>query len=212
MADNEHSLATYVSDMLSLERHVSEPFDSQLRSDAFTKNSDGLEIVTRLSTLSRAHIDSLQTCLDGLGGHAATPMKEAVAGAAGFVASTIDKMRKTELSKALRDDYTALALCCAGYTMLQTTALAMRDSSVAALAQGHLKDYAQAVMDIGEALPMFVVGELSDLGVDVDRTAIEPSKRAASQAWRSAGSSHAAETGSVLTGSSTTAASGGSRN
>jgi len=195
MAHSEHSLATYVSDMLALERHVTRPFDAQMKSDEFARSSDGLQIATRLSGLGHKHADALKDCLDFLGGHEAAGIKDTVGDVTGAVAGAIDQMRKTKVSKALRDDYTALALCTAGYTMLQTTALAMRDAKVAGLAERHLQDYAQAVMDIGEMLPIVVVAELSDLGLDVDRNAIEPSRQAAKRAWSGGAIAHESEEG-----------------
>ena len=93
-------------------------------------------------------------------------------------------MRKTKVSKALRDDYAALALCTAGYTMLQTTATAMDSVTVADLAQKHLEDYASLVMQIGRALPATVLSELRDIGLPVDTTMAGPAQRASQQAWR----------------------------
>ena len=186
MADEQHSLQTYVSDMLALERHVRVPFEAQTKDDDFTKYGDAGALVARALTLAQTHIDDLQQSLDGLGGHAGSPVKSAVAELEGFFAGAIDKMRKTKVSKALRDDYTALALCSAGYTMLQSTALALGDSSVASLAQRHLQDYAGLVIDIGQELPAVVLIELRDIGVNASESAIEPARQAAQNAWRGA--------------------------
>lgn len=185
MTNDQHSLQTYVSDMLALERHIAIPFANQLKDDDF-QTGEAAEIVRRLHALSEEHISNLETCLRDIGGHAASPVKDAVSQMMGEAASAIDMVRKTKVSKALRDDYTALALCTAGYTMLQTTAIALSNDRVASLAHTHLRDYAQCVMEIGQALPAITLDELRDIGLSVDPSMAEPAKQAAEGAWRGA--------------------------
>lgn len=170
--------------MLALERHISKPFATQAADSDFEKYGSAASLVKRLSALSDEHIAALERALDSLGGHAASPVKEAISQAEGFVASAIDLMRKTKVSKALRDDYTALALCASGYTLLQTTALALSNAEVASLAQRHLHDYAQCVVQVGEALPAVVIAELQDIGLSVNAAVIEQARNAVEQAWR----------------------------
>lgn len=184
MADNQHSLATYVSDMLAVERHIRTPFQTQMNDGDFAEYGEAKTLLGRLCDTAQHHIDDLKQCLDGLGGHEASPIKSAVLQIEGFFAGAIDKVRKTKVSKGLRDDYTALALCTAGYTMLAATANAMGESQVATLAQRHLRDYAQCVMEIGNALPGVVVKELEDTGLSVDRGSIEQTRRFTQEAWR----------------------------
>lgn len=181
---NDHSLATYVSDMLALERHVRMPFEAQAKDDDFSKYGDARGVVTRLASTSDQHVQGLKTCLDGLGGHEASPIKSAVLNLEGLVASAIDMVRKTKVSKALRDDYTALSLCCISYELLLATANGMNDAHVAALAERHLADYASAAMEISRAIPEVVLGELRDTGLTVDESAAETSARAVQSAWR----------------------------
>ncbi|MDQ6930103.1 MAG: hypothetical protein M3126_05490 [Candidatus Eremiobacteraeota bacterium] len=192
MADTEHSINTYVSDMLALERHINIPFQTQLKDDDFSDYTNARALVSRLADLSNRHADGLKDLLDRLGGHEASPIKSGVSTVEGFVAGAIDKMRKTKVSKALRDDYTALALCTASYTMLTATANALNSPQVAALAQQYLRDYAQCVMEIGQALPAIVVEELQVTGLPVETGTIGLAEKAAQEAWRSGGSTSTA--------------------
>ena len=184
MTDNEHSIATYLSDMLALERHIRIPFEAQLKDDDFSDFGSAKQIVSRLTSLSERHIANLDGALKAAGGHEASPLKSAVSQFEGLVAGVIDKVRKTKVSKALRDDYTALALCTASYTMLHATASAMGKNTVATLAIGHLEDYTKCVMDIAEALPAVVIKELQSIGMNVDAGAIGQSVEATQRAWR----------------------------
>jgi ferritin-like metal-binding protein YciE len=203
MADEQHSLQTYVSDMLALERHVRVPFETQAKDDDFARYGNAANLVSELLSISQQHIDALDRCLETLGGHAASPGKSAVSQVEGFFAGAVDKMRKTKVSKALRDDYTACALCSAGYTMLATTAMALGDANVANVAQNHLRDYARIIMDVGRDLPEVVVAELAELDLPVDASTVQNAQRAVEQAWRSGAQSQQFETGTIA-GTATT--------
>ncbi len=187
MADNQHSINTYVSDMLALERHIIIPFTAQFKDEDFAEYPDTVAILTSLKSMTERHIEALAKLLETLGGHEASPVKSTVSAIEGFFAGAIDLIRKTKVSKALRDDYTALSLCCAGYTMLNATANAIGKGDVADLAKAHLRDYAQMVMQISEALPAIVVQELEDIGLNVQTGTIATSLEATRSAWRSPG-------------------------
>lgn len=199
MADNTHSLATYVSDMLALERHIRVPFDTQNKDSDFSEYPDAAELVLRMSATADEHIERLKTTLDDLGGHEASPVKSAVAQFEGAVAGAIDKMRKTKVSKALRDDYTALSLCCVSYSELLSTANAMGDTKIASLAQRLLRDYSQLVMEIGHAIPSIVVLELQAIGLTVDLTTIDLSRSQIHATWQD-GTRQSRETDTTIQG------------
>jgi ferritin-like metal-binding protein YciE len=171
--------------MLALEEHVCIPFRTQ-RDDADVRSvPQAAALVQRITSLAETHVQSLQSALDALGGHPPHAAKSAVTNIEGWFAGAIDKMRKTKVAKNLRDDYTVLALCSASYTMLLTTAHAFGNEQVAQLAQRHLHDYTQAIVDIGDALPLVVVRDLNESGMPAEE-AIGPRTQAeARAAWRS---------------------------
>ncbi len=183
MANEQHSLATYVSDMLAVERHIRIPFETQRSDKDVQEYVDAADVVNRLVALSDMHIDALKAELERLGGHEASPIKSAVTQVEGVVAGAIDKVRKTKVSKSLRDDYTALALCTVSYSELLTTANGMHDPDVAAVAQRHLSDYANAIMEIGACIPGIVIRELQATGIDVDSATVDRSRQTISESW-----------------------------
>jgi ferritin-like metal-binding protein YciE len=202
MANTTHSITTYVSDMLAVERHVTNAFETQRDDHDFHEYQDVNDVVTRLAALGTRHLDALSALLESLGGHEAAPLKTAVAGIEGAVAGLIDKVRKTKVSKALRDDYTALAFAIVSYCELLATAQATRSPEVSALAERHLADYASVVMEIGECIPAVVVRELADLDLDVDTSTVTQTRETIRQAWRSrtpAGESSTAIRGDIGT-------------
>jgi len=103
----------------------------------------------------------------------------------GAVAAAIGDARKTEVSKYLRDDSTALALATVSYTMLNATARGLGDNETAALAKQLLADYTPLVMKIGKILPSVVLQELADDGETVVVTAAELAKEDSKNAWDS---------------------------
>ena len=183
--DERHSIQTYVSDMLALERHIAQPLQRQLDMPDSTKYSGALAVISQIKGLTDSHLTALQQCLEQLGGHEASPVKSAWSSLLGAGAAAIDSVRKTKVSKNLRDDYTALSLASISYTMLYTTATGLGDTLVADLAQRHLADYARLVMQINQIIPDVVLQELRDDGESVALGADETIRQTTNEIWKS---------------------------
>ncbi len=184
MADSEHSLATYVSDMLALEEHIRVPFGTQVKDKDLSGYPGAGALVQRIEALCTQHIAALKSALDELGGHELSAVKSTVSNIEGWFASAIDVIRKTKVAKALRDDYTALSLCTVSYSMLLTTANAYGNVAIANLALQHLRDYAQAVMQISDAMPAVVLQDLRAVGLEPPSTTTDQIRAAIHEAWR----------------------------
>src|SRR4030088_1795611 len=145
-----HSIQTYVSDMLALERHIAQPLQRQIDLEDTKKFPGALAVITSLKGLNDSHVTALEQCLEQLGAHEASPVKSAWSSLLGAGAAAIDSVRKTKVSKNLRDDYTALNLAAISYTMLHATAVGLGTAPVADLAKRHLGDYAPVIMQINQ--------------------------------------------------------------
>jgi ferritin-like metal-binding protein YciE len=176
------TINTYLSDMLALEQHIATPLQNQVNS-AIEAQPAALRVIREAFDIVQRHISTLEERLDAVGGHAGSPVKNAVSSVFGAAAAAIDKARKTEVSKSLRDDYSALSLSSAGYTMLHTTALGLGDDQTAALAKAHLADVATAIMKINGVLPTVVLVELRQEGVNVTPAVAQTAERDAEAAW-----------------------------
>jgi len=181
------TINTYVSDMLALELHIEQPLAHQAKDESVANFADVARVVNEALTLTQSHIRALEQRLQELGGHAGSPVKSGIASALGAAASAIGDARKTEVSKYLRDDYSALCLASASYTMLHTTALGLSDSATASLAQRHLADYATTVMRISATLPIVVLAELRSEGVVIDASVASDAERDVENAWKEGG-------------------------
>ncbi len=184
MSATTPTINTYVSDMLALERHMLPPLQTQNDDNHVQADSRASRLLKEALATVKAHVAALDSRLTALGGHAGSPLKSGVSSALGAVASAIDKARKTEVSKDLRDDYAAMCLASASYTMLHATALGFGDQQTAQLAKQHLADYAALIMKVSATIPFVVLAELRDAGVAIDPSVAAEAEQATEQAWR----------------------------
>ncbi len=183
MADSKTILQKYVSDMLSLESHIFQAIDKQVK-----ENKDDTQVNSKFEGYARTmenHVSQLKSRLEQLGGAVNSPIKEGVAAFMGVAAGVIDKFRSEEVSKNFRDDFTALNLSLISYQMLHTTALALNDKDTADLAARNMKDNADFVMEIQRLVPAIVVRDLKqNHEVKVDETATSKSEEVISGLWK----------------------------
>jgi hypothetical protein len=195
MPDTTPTINTYLSDMLALERHLLAPLQHQIADEAVVAMPSAHRVVAEAVAIARTHEQALEARLESLGGHAGSPVKSTVSSALGGIAAAIGNVRKTEIAKYLRDDYTAMSLASAGYTMLQTTARALNDDETAQLAKEHLSDYASIIMKLSATLPTVTIADLRNEGATVDQSVTAEAERATEAAWRE-GAERSGHTGS----------------
>jgi ferritin-like metal-binding protein YciE len=181
--DERHTVATYLSDMLALERHISAPIESQFNSSDHQENADAMRIIQSIRSVSTSHISALEEQLKAAGGSNAHAAKSAWAQILGSSAAALNNVRKTKVSKSLRDDYTALSLAAISYTMLHATAAGLGDGSTAALAKSHLEEITPIIVEISKTIPAVVLRELADDGENVSITAAQLTEDATGEAW-----------------------------
>ena len=182
--NDRHSLQTYVSDMLALERHIDQPLKAQLGMQDADRYPEAKAAISQMFALCENHVTALTACLAELGGHETSAIKSAWSTLLGFSAAAIDSARKTKVSKSLRDDYTALNLAAISYTMLHATAVGLGNQTVAELAKRHLADYARCVMQIAQIMPTVVLAELQDDGETVVTGAAETIRQQTNEIWK----------------------------
>ena len=179
---NEQILQKYVGDQHALESHIFQAINKQVK--LATNDAEAKAKFQEITATLQRHLDSLKTRLDALGGSATHPIKEAGAAALGVAAGLIDKVRAEEISKDLRDDYTAINLSIVSYIMLNATALALGDHETATLAERNVKDSADFVVWINNHMPKFVIKDLGDSGASIDSSAVAASEAMVKRIWR----------------------------
>jgi ferritin-like metal-binding protein YciE len=182
--EERHSLQAYVSDLLALIKHIEVPIDRQLNIEDSANYSDALSIIGDIKSVTTTQRTALEAELSRLGGSGAAGVKSAWSALLGAGAAAIGSVRKTKVSKNLRDDYTALSLASISYTMLHATALGLGNESVAALAQRNLEQITPIIVRISKSIPAVVLQELRDDGESVSVSAAEISAQRTHQAWQ----------------------------
>jgi ferritin-like metal-binding protein YciE len=185
-SNDRHMIATYVSDLLALERHIARPIAAQRKSNDSQNYASAFAIIARIETMTGNHIGALEAHLATIGGHEASALKSAWATLLGDGVAAVETLRKPKISKSLRDDYTALGLAAISYTMLNATALGLGDSSTASLAKRHLDDLTPFIVEISKTMPTVVLEELREDGEDVRILAAQLSEMQTGESWSSA--------------------------
>lgn len=197
--DNREEIRPYVADMAAVERHILEALERQHKDDTFKDYPNALGLVGRLAGVMKTHGEGLEAHLSTLpGGGVANTVKETVAGVLGGLAGIYDKVRKDKVSRALRDDYTALSLAVVSYTMLHSTALGLHQGMTADLALRNLKELTPFLVELSQIIPQIVLKELSFEGYDIDASLAPQAVRATQEAWSSENTREGAPAGTGL--------------
>lgn len=183
MRDNKDILTQYVSDMVALDKHILEAIERQLEDQRLGSFPEARQVVSRIKQMLDSQLSGLKGELKSLGGEESGPVKEAVSAVAGVAAGLYDKVRHDPVSKMLRDDYTALSLAAISYTMLHTTALALKHQSIAELGLRGLRDVTPLIVDISQVIPGLVIKDLEDEQVLLDRAVGQEAVRKTQAAW-----------------------------
>lgn len=185
MKDPKDILRPYVADMAAVEKHILEAIERQRNDNDVKELPQALQLVSRLETTLKRHVDGLESHLKQFdGGSVAGAVKETVTGVLGVFAGIYDKVRKDTASRMLRDDYTALNLAAVSLTMLHTTALAVRHQTTADLALRNLKELTPLIMELAEVVPHVVVRELAQDGRAYDVAIAQQAVRNTQEAWQ----------------------------
>ena len=186
--DRTDILNAYVTDMAAVETHIHDAVTQQLDADATSSYPEAATVLSRLQTTLKRHVDTLEAYNAGSeGGGLREAAKEALGSALGFAAGLYNKMRdEDQVSRMLRDTYTATSLATVSYHMLYTTALALKDERLATLAMTNLKDLTDLIGELSESVVRVVVRELTAEDKTLDATVAEEAVRKTQEAWRNA--------------------------
>jgi hypothetical protein len=181
--DKSHTLKQYVTDMRALDHYILDMTQIQAKDENLKKYPQAVSLVNQIVFISQKHVTSLDAQVERLNAGTRSAIKGAVTTIAGSTMGLINKVRSHEVSKMLRDDYTALSLSAVSYTMLHTVGLALHDQMVADLSLDHLKNITPLIVEISEIIPSVVVTELAADGDIVESNAGVAALRNTQQAW-----------------------------
>ncbi len=188
---NHAQIVDWVGDITALISHIEEALDHQL-----TLSTDTPELKQTIQELHDSVRDQkrmAEQVQEQLGSTAGNPVVKAGSELLGKAAGLIDKVRKDSVAKALRDDYTALSHLTISYTMLHTTAMALKHDGAMQFAESGIRATAPLIMKITFAMPDAVVQDLTannDLDV-VDASVASECKQEIKRIWQESGEEEA---------------------
>lgn len=159
--NRQETIQKYLGDMLVLERHILEAIGRQRNDETVREHPEVNELVIRMERMLKSHVAALEAYDLAPSVGRESIIKKAVGGAFGVAAGLYDRMRSQELSRILRDNYTALNLAAISYAMMHTMALAVSEENVAQLAKRHLEQIPPILDGIRLAIPQIVADEIA---------------------------------------------------
>ena len=132
------------------------------------------------------HIAALEPYIDAKDGDIKDTVKGAAFKALGVAAGFWDQIRQQDqVSRMIRDDYTALSFAAVCYHMLHTTALALKDQRLADISASHLKDITPLIVDASKTICIVVAHELADEDKAIDGSVGPQAVENTQKAWSS---------------------------
>jgi hypothetical protein len=186
MKDPNVVMNTYLADMAAVEQHIHDALGRQLQTSDLQNYPEAHRVVEQLHTTLERHLATLKREMEGReGGDVVETIKKAVGGALGFIAGMYDRIRTDEVSRMIRDDYTATSLAAMSYQMLYTTALGLKNERVADMALLHLKDLTPILVELSKVVCIVVARELAQQDKIFDGTVGQRAVQATQEAWSS---------------------------
>ncbi len=182
MEKRQETLGQYVSDMQATEKHIHEAVTRQTDDESVKQQPEASRLINRLHQTLDTHINTLESHSKMLDASNSS-IKDAIMSTLGAMAGLYDKVRTKQVSRMLRDDYTALSLAAISYTMLHTTALGLNDQRTADIALRHLKDLTPLITEISRIIPQVVAVELTEDHPNLNVSSAPESMRRTQEAW-----------------------------
>jgi ferritin-like metal-binding protein YciE len=178
-------VADWIHSVVALEGHIEEAMDRQLKIEAPTSELN--DAIQHFHDSVRDSKRRAEAYAEQYGSKASGGIVAKGAEILGAAAGLIDKVRKDNVAKSLRDDYTAYNFAAISYTMLHTTAMAVNDKQTASFAEQGLRTYAGLVQKINHVMPAAVLHDLEENpDMPVDRSQItEQCRKMIDDAWKS---------------------------
>lgn len=182
---NTEVMRESVTDMLGVEQHILRSLERQMGDERVRSFQSAYELLRKIESVLNSHIILLQRHLAVLdGGGVESRLKKAASSIMDTVSGIYGKLRSDEpVARELRGDYTALQLACISYSMLHTSALAVRDTETAAMADRHLTELTPLAVQLGNIIPFVFAKELVDEGKTQDATVAQEAVSSLRKAW-----------------------------
>lgn len=185
MTDKKHTILGHLNDAKALDREIRSAIDRQQKDERLKDQADASRLIESIESTLAQQSERLEKRIDALGGSSTTAeLKERLAQALGLVEGLWQNLRDKPVSLALRDDYAALNVAAAHYTMMHAAARALDDRTTADLAFQNLRELTPLIVEVSQVMPQVVVAEIAEEHEGVDLAAATEAAKATHQAWQ----------------------------
>ena len=197
----------YVTDMAAVEKHILEAVERQVGTETTKQFPEAVSVLNDVKNVLARHVTALEAYNEsGAGGGLKEVLKEALTGALGVAAGIYNKLRQEDqVSRMVRDTFTALNLATISYHMLYTTATGLKEDRLAQLALDHLRDLTPLVVDLSKTVCLVVAHELANEDKLIDPAIGQEAVRRTHEAW-AGGATKGGNGGATRTTAGTTTA------
>ena len=178
-------LGTHLSDLKAFLTHFESVVAEQLEK-AEKKPTPAYEATLRLHTLLTTQLSKVNAACHLYATDIQTTPKELLTTFLGAAAGFYNKMRDYPLTRAVRDNYTALTMLAASYTALKTYSLMIGREDVSLMAYEGLEKICPMVIELSHLMPEVVARETAEReGLVYDQAVVERVTNAVKRCWAS---------------------------
>lgn len=189
MKDEKALLNGYAEDQLAAIKHVLGAVEEHLKIesiDRLPEVQNAFSAVRLTLGLLREELEQyLSSSVPGY--RVEGTMKSALSNISGFLTGLYGQLRSETLSRAVRDDLTALNFLCTTYSMLFAAATSFEEGPLALVASRGMHRLTPLIVELSLIIPLVVVHELTGQGYQVDPIAIEECSIQLNDAWNALG-------------------------
>ena len=161
MSTRTDLISKHTSNQTALIRHILEAVERQRSDDAVRNHLEANKIIIEIERVLKSQAQGLESLASKYGSEGESTIKKVVAEVLGMAAGVYDKVREQEVSRMLRDDYTALSLAAMGYTAYHTFGLVAKEQAIADTALKYLKEITPLLVSLSQVLPRVVADEVT---------------------------------------------------
>ncbi|MFA7482625.1 MAG: hypothetical protein WC314_19110 [Vulcanimicrobiota bacterium] len=177
------NLGTHLSDLKAYLTHFESVVAEQLQK-AESKTDRAYETTFRLHTLISSELAKTTAACNLYATNLQTVPKELLTKFLGTAAGFYNRMRDYPMTRAVRDNYTALTLLAASYTALKTYSLMVHREDVSLLAYEALEKICPMIIELSDLLPQVVARETAlREGLVYDEAVIDRVTNAVRRCW-----------------------------
>lgn len=175
-------LIKQLSEQIALVEDLYKSIDGQISSINKAEYADAKSTLTVINQILECHFAQLNQLLEELDEQTKKAHLKLVASNGEVIFDNREK--ELQISRVLRDNYSALNLITIGNTLLHTTALALNNQALANLTLKHLENLVPLVIKVGELLPYIAVRELQSDAPNIDLEVARAALKNAKSIWQ----------------------------